>query len=189
MEALGRLFNIASVVAPVDLSGGAQTGKRIHLREGTGCAFVYFADAGTAGEDVDLDVQQYNVSTGGTAKDLDVVTHFYSRRATTLDNSEKWVKSTQTAASEVDLGDDEGENQVLAVVEVHASQLDDGYQWVSCNTNDSGSTTGKLGCIIGIVWMIQGKPKGGKMILASIVAGIVIRVIFTALAMVANHGM
>ena len=156
VDALGRLFNIAKVVVPVDLSSGAKTGDRIHLKDAGGVAFVYVADIGTAGEDVDLDVQQHTVSTGGTPADLDVVTHWYSKRDTTaLDNSEVWVKSTQTAASEVDLGADEGESEIIAVVEVHADQLTDGYEWVSCNTTDSGTTTGKLGTIIAIVYDLQ----------------------------------
>lgn len=152
MDALGRLFNVAQIVAPVDLSTGAQTGIRVHLKDYDGCAFVYFAEAGTAGEDVDLDVQQHTASSAGTTSDLDVVTHWYSKREATLDNDEAWVKSTQSAASEVDLGDDEGESQIIAVVEVHADQLSDGYEWVSCNTTDSGTTTGKLGCILAILY-------------------------------------
>jgi hypothetical protein len=150
--ALGRLFNIGTCVVPVDLSGGAQTGVRVHLKDYEGVAFVYYADAGTAGEDVDLDVQQHNVATSGTPADLDVVTVWYSKRETTLDNDETWTKSTQTAASEVDLGDDEGEVQVLAVVEVTADQLSDGYEWVSVNTTDPGTTTGKLGCVLAILY-------------------------------------
>lgn len=152
MEALGRLFNIACGIAPVDLSGGAQTGVRIHMKDYEGCAFVYFADAGTAGEDVDLDIQQHTAASGGTTADLDVVTRWYSKRETTLDNDETWTLSTQTAASEVDLGDDEGEVQVIAVVEVAASELSDGYEWVSINTTDSGTTTGKLGCVLAILY-------------------------------------
>lgn len=152
IAALGRLFNVGVIIPPIDLAGGAQTGGRVHLRDYDGVAFVYVADAGTAGEDVDLDVQQHTVSSGGTPADLDVVTQWYSVRETTLDNDETWVKSTQPAASEVDLGADEGENQVLAVVEVQASQLSDGYEWVSVNTTDSGATAGKFGCVLALCY-------------------------------------
>lgn len=152
IAALGRLFNVGLIIPPIDLASGAQTGGRVRLREGTGVAFVYVADAGTAGEDVDLDIQEHNASSAGTSQDLDVVTRWYSKRETTLDNDETWVKSTQTAASEVDLGADEGENQVLAVVEVQANQLSDGFEWVSCNTTDSGATAGKLGCVLAVVY-------------------------------------
>ena len=155
MEALGRLFNIASVIAPVDLAGGAATGTRVSVKDCSGVAFVYFAEAGTAGEDVDLDVQQHTAASGGTTADLDVVTRWFSKRETTLDNDETWTKHTQAAASEVDLGDDEGENQIIAVVEVPVTSLSDGYGWVSVNTTDSGATAGKLGCVLAITYDLQ----------------------------------
>jgi hypothetical protein len=152
MEALGRLFNIASVIAPVDLAGGAATGTRVRVSDCSGVAFVYFAEAGTAGEDVDLDVQQHTAASAGTTADLDVVTRWFSKRETTLDNDEIWVKHTQSAASEVDLGDDEGENQIIAVIEVPVTALSDGYGWVSVNSTDSGATAGKLGCVLAITY-------------------------------------
>lgn len=152
MEALGRLFNIASVIAPVDLASGAATGNRVHLKDCSGVAFVYVADAGTAGEDVDLDVQEHNAASAGTSQDLDVVTRWYSKREATLDNDETWTLHTQEAGSEVDLGADEGENQVLAVVEVSAKSLSDGFEWVSVNTTDSGATAGKLGAVLAITY-------------------------------------
>lgn len=152
MEALGRLFNVAKVIAPIDLASGAQTGSRVHLKDCSGVAFIYFADAGTAGEDVDLDVQQHTAASAGTSADLDVVTRWFSKRETTLDNDEVWTKHTQTAASEVDLGEDEGENEVIAVIEVSTKSLSDGYEWVSVNTTDSGTTAGKLGCVLAITY-------------------------------------
>lgn len=156
--ALGRLFDVKPCVVPIDLSSGAQTGLRVNLRDWGGCAFVYFADAGTAGEDVDLDIQQHTVATSGSPADLDVVTQWHSMRETTFDNDETWTTSTQAAGSEIDLGDDEGEVQCMAVVEVTADQLSDGYSWVSCNVTDPGTTTGKLGCVIAIRY----DPKRGR---------------------------
>ncbi|MCO6044121.1 zinc ribbon domain-containing protein [Aeoliella sp. ICT_H6.2] len=43
-----------------------------------------------------------------------------------------------------------------------------------------------IGCIVGIVYMIQGKPKGGKMIGISVLAGILWNVVSAALQMMAN---
>lgn len=168
IDALGRLFNIGVCQVPIDLAGGATTGLRVHLKDYDGVAFVYVADAGTAGEDVDLDVQQHTAASGGTPADLDTVTHWYSKREATLDNDEVWTAHTQAAGSEVDLGDDEGEQQVLAVVEVHAAELSDGYEWVSINTTDSGTTTGKLGTTLAILYdpKVQRKPEN----LATVIA-------------------
>jgi hypothetical protein len=152
---LGRLFDVGLIVPPIDLAGGAQTGGRVRLLNGSGCTFIYVADAGTATEDVDLDVQQHNVASGGTPADLDTITQWYSKRETTLDNDEVWVRSTQAAGSEVDLGDDEGEVQTLAAVEVNADMLTAGYEWVSLNTTDSGTTAGKFGAVIAIVYDLK----------------------------------
>lgn len=162
IEALGRLFDVASVIAPIDLSSGAKTGQRVRLREGTGVAFIYYADVGTAGEDVDLDVQEHNASSGGTSQDLDTITVFYTKQDTTnntLSNDETWTRNTQTAASEVDLGATEGENEMIAVVEVQAPQLSDDYEWVSVNTTDSGGTSGKLGCVLAIVYDLNNQRR------------------------------
>lgn len=158
MEALGRLFNIAQGFATVD--SAAATGNRVHLDDCEGVAFVYIADAGTAGEDVDLDIQEHDAASAGTSQDLDVVTHWYSKRETTLDNDETWTRHTQTAASEVDLGADEGENQIIAVVEVSATSLSDGFEWVSCNATDPGATAGKLATCIAITYdlAVQRRP-------------------------------
>jgi hypothetical protein len=43
----------------------------------------------------------------------------------------------------------------MAVVEVQASELSDGYEWVSVNTTDSGTTTGKLGTVIAILYDLK----------------------------------
>lgn len=145
---LGRLYDVSPCVIPIDISSGAQTGLRVNLRDWEGVAFVYFSDVGTAGEDTDLDIQQHTVATAGSPADLDVVTQWWSRREASLDNDETWTKHTQAAGSEIDLGDDEGELQTMAVVEVLADQLTDGYSWVSCNVTDPGTTTGKLGTVL-----------------------------------------
>jgi hypothetical protein len=152
IEALGRLFNVAVSTIPVALDAGAQTGKRLHLRDYAGVAFIYVADAGTAGEDVDLDIQEHTLSASGTSQDLDVVTRWFSMRETTLDGDEVWTAHTHAAGSEVDLGADEGEAEVLAVVEVRAEQLSAGFEWVSCNITDPGTTAGKLGAVIAILY-------------------------------------
>lgn len=38
-----------------------------------------------------------------------------------------------------------------------------------------------IGCIAGLIWMIQGKPKGKKMLLVSIISGIVLSIIQVAI--------
>lgn len=151
MEALGRLFDLTVAVTPADLAGGPLTGKRIYLRDWEAVTFVYVSDAGTAGEDVDLTIQEHNASTAGTSQNLAVVTRWWKKREATLDGDETWVLVTQTASATVDLEADEGENENLCAVTVNGSSLSDGFSWISCSTTDSGATAGKLGCVLAIL--------------------------------------
>jgi hypothetical protein len=154
-KALGNLYDLSCGFTPVDLntSNGA-TGKRVHLRNYDSVTFVFFKAAGTAGEDPDLDVQEHNASTGGTSQDLDIVTEFYSKSETTLDGDETWTRSTQTAASEVDLGDASAEVEGIYVVEVMAASLSAGFEWVSINAAVTAAAA-QLGCCL----YILNKPK------------------------------
>lgn len=153
MRGLGRVFDLSIGQVPVDIAAAnGATGKRVHLKNYSSIAFVYICDAGTNGEDTDLDVQQHTAASGGTTADLDVVTTFYRKQEATLDGDETWTKVTQTAASEVDLGTDEGENEGIYVVEVDATSLSDGYEWVSLNVTDPGATAGKLACVLYILY-------------------------------------
>jgi hypothetical protein len=149
MEALGRLFDIGLGWAPVDAQS-AQTGKRISLKHATGITFVVVKAAGTAGDDHSYDVQQHTASVSGTTADLDVVTKYYVKQETALDNDEAWEKFTQSAASEItDAGaaGTSAEQQQIIVIHVHASQLSDGYAWVSLNSGGEGSNAQLSTCI------------------------------------------
>ncbi len=134
MDLLGYRLDIGSAFAPVDLNtANGATGHRVHLRNYESIAFVFIKAAGTAGEDPDLDVQEHNAATGGTSQDLDVITEFYSKQETVLDGDEVWVRSTQTAASEVELGATSAEVEGIWVVQVDAAQLSAGFEWLSVN--------------------------------------------------------
>jgi hypothetical protein len=134
MEALGRLFDVGTGWTPVDLdtSNGA-TGKRISLANAAGITFLVFVGAAASGtDDVTLDVQQHTAYTGGTSGDLDVVTQYYIKSETLLDNDESWVKVTQAAASEVTLaGATYAAKEKIVAIHVGADQLTDGYTHVS----------------------------------------------------------
>lgn len=142
MKALGRIFDIGTAWAPVDLNtSDAATGKRISMSGASGISFVVATGTGGA-DDIVLDVQQHTASTGGTTADLDAVgvtgssgvTSSHIKAETALDNDEAWVEITQAVASEVTIvGATYGAQQKLIVIEVDATQLADGYGWVSLN--------------------------------------------------------
>lgn len=150
-RALGRLFDIAAAVPVADLDGGAQTGIRINLANYQGVSFVIIKDA-AATDDLAIDLQEHNASSGGTSQDLDIITDFYVKEETTLDNDEAWTKVTQSAASEIAARADSAEKETIWVVEVAAEQLSEGFNYVSINIPDLGSAGAEWGGAIAILW-------------------------------------
>lgn len=142
MEALGRLFDISTGISPVDLSAAANTGKRVSLRNASGVAIVVFKAAGTAGQDPVLTLKEHNASSGGTSQNLAVIDSYYVKSETTLDGDETWTRKTQAAAAT--LSDPGGagtsaEEEQIVVIEVDATQLSDGFGYVSLDIADVGA--------------------------------------------------
>src|SRR4249920_3782516 len=155
VKALGRLFDVCNVIMPVaDLAAGNNTGFRINMKNYSTISFVVFMNAVSAGTDTFVpDVQQHTANTGGTSADLDVVTEWYIKYETTLDGDEVWTRVTQSAASEVSLTGATygGSIQLIAVFEVDAAQLSDGYEWISVDMADAGSGGTRPGGILAIL--------------------------------------
>lgn len=160
MEALGRLFDISTAVAPVDINtADAATGKRISLKNASGVTIVLFtgvqASSGTA--DLVVDIQQATAATGGTSNDLDStngangIDHFYIKSATALAGSETWtrvVNNSGTPVSEVTVvGATYGSSQNIVVIEISAGQLADGFSYVSLNLAETTSNAQLLGAL------------------------------------------
>ncbi len=147
MEALGRLFDISLGYLNIDLNTSGATGKRVSLRNSAGCTIVCVVPATGGTEDLTFDVQQATASSGGTSNDMDStnaatgIDHYYIKAGTTLAGTETWTKVTQAAASEVVVvGATYGASQCLVAIEVSASQLADGFSYISVNSPDPGST-------------------------------------------------
>jgi len=146
MEALGRLFDVGTGWAPVDLdTANGATGKRISMQGARGITFVVNIGAAASGtDDLTLNVQQHTAYTGGTSSDLDSaavtdstgIDHFCIKAETLLDNDERWTKVTQAAASEIVLaGATYAALQKKVLIEVDARQLGAGYTHVSLNAS------------------------------------------------------
>lgn len=157
-RALGRLFDLSVGSVPADADGGAITGNRVSLRDAQGVTIVVIGAAGTAPDDLQLDLQEHNAASGGTSQDLDIVTDYFHKSEATLDGDETWTKVTQTAASEVaDVGGagTSAELQQLAVIEVAAEQLSEGFEYVSLNIPDLGVAGAKYVAILYILWGLK----------------------------------
>lgn len=139
---LGQDFDIGLAFAPVDIdTANGATGKRINMSMHRAVLFVCSLAVG-ATDDVVFDVQQHTAYTGGTSADLDAsgvsgsvgVTEWFIKAEAALDNDERWVRNTQTAASEVTLtGATYGDKQCIVAIPIRATQLADGYTHMSVN--------------------------------------------------------
>lgn len=163
-RALGRLFDIQIGSVPADADGGAITGKRVSLKDAAGVTIVVVGAAGTAPDDLQLDLQEHDAATGGTSQDLDIITDYFHKSEATLDGDEQWAKVTQAAASEItDVGGagTSAEVQQLAVIEVAAEQLSAGFDYVSLNVPDLGVAGAKYVAVLYILWGLnrQGAPE------------------------------
>lgn len=152
MEGLGRLFDIGTGWAPVDLNtADAATGKRVSLVGASGITFLVFAAAGGATA-ANFNVRQHTAAVSGTSADLDVVDHYYIKSETLLDNDEAWVRVDQAAASEVVLPTTDGDNEYILAIEVSAKTLGtvalpDGYTHVSLDFATTLGAAKLSGCL------------------------------------------
>src|SRR5688572_3697623 len=159
-RALGSLFDISPAIIPIALTAGANTGLRIDMRKATTCTFVVICGAGTAGDDLVVDLQEHTAASSGTSQDLDIITEYFIKTETTLDGDEVWTRLTQAAASETtDASGTTAEEQNLLVIEVRHDQLSDGFKWLSLNIPDLGAAGTKIG---GAIAILSGLRQQGK---------------------------
>lgn len=145
MDALGRLFDVSVGAVPTDAVAGAITGNRVHLKNAGGVT-ILVVTTGASTDITDVDLQQHTAASGGTTADLDIITAYFYKSETTLDGDETWTRGTQSAASEItNVG--AASEELLLAIEVDASQLSDGYEWVSLNIPDLG-TNGTRHCAV-----------------------------------------
>lgn len=147
-------LNIGSLIAPVDLSGGANTGDWINVKNYQEFAIVVFKAAGTAGDDPTLTVLQATAAAGTGSKALDFTT-IYTKQDTALTSVGTWTKVTQ-AADNTYTDATSAEDQAIWVVHFKTSELDaaNDFDFVSCSIADVG-TNAQLGC----VFIVLGEPR------------------------------
>lgn len=161
MRGLGNVFDITTGINPVaDLAAGANTGKRIHMRNYQTLGVLFTKNAASAGTDtVTITLQEHTANTGGTSQNLAAITDwYYKSTASALAGTEAWTEVTQAAAATLAMADSgpiKAANQALVFFEVEADSLSAGFEWLSVNIADPGSG----GTILGGVFYI---PSGLK---------------------------
>lgn len=147
IDGLGRTFDVCHGFVPVNMATAANPGARVHMRNYRHLAVVFYKGVGGAAEAPTLTLQEHSAASGGTSQNLAVITEYFVKVEATLDGDETWSRVTQNAAATVTNADWDDANQVLVVFEVPASSLSDGFEWLSVNVADVG-TTAQLGALL-----------------------------------------
>jgi len=164
MRGLGNLLDFGVGINPVaDIAAGANTGKRIHMRNYESLGVAFFKNAASAGTDtVILTLQESNANTGGTVQNLAAITDwYYKSTAAALAGTEAWTEQTQAAAATLSLADTgpiKAANQAIVFFEIEAQSLSAGFEWLQVNIADPGSG----GTILGGVFYVPNGLRIGR---------------------------
>lgn len=157
MRGLGNVLDITTGINPVaDLAAGANTGKRVHMRNYQTLGVLFSKNAASAGTDsVIITLQEHSANTGGTSQNLAAITDWYYKSVTSpLLGTEVWTEVTQAAGATLTLADAgavKAAHQSLVFFEVEADSLSAGFEWLSVNIADPGAG----GTILGGVFYIM----------------------------------
>lgn len=147
---LGDRYDLGTGIAPVDLSGAANTGKRLAMRGLYSVDVVLIKGAGTAADDPTLTLKSYTDGSSGSGTNLAVITEYYVKSEATLDNDEVWVKKTQSAAATIaDPGGagTSAESQQIVVFTVSQDDLPAGATHIGVDIADVGANA-QLGTVL-----------------------------------------
>lgn len=134
---------------PVALNTAGLTGDIVSMKNYGRCAIVFFAAAGTAGDDPTLTVQQCKSVAGSSAKALDFTR--IDVKQGTLASIGQFSKVSQAAANTYTEATS-AEAQKIWVIDVKAEDLDvdNGYDCIQASIGDVG-TNAQLGCLLYIL--------------------------------------
>jgi len=137
---------------PVDMSGQANPGDYVSLKEYHHVALVFIKDAGTAAEDPTITVTQATAVDGTGAKALTFTDIYTKQAATNLTGLGVFTKTTQAAANTYTNGT-LGEQAAVVVIEFDSDDLDvdSGFDVVGCSIADTGTTSGAFGTLIWVL--------------------------------------
>lgn len=147
---------VKSAISPVDLNDGANTGNRIDMSKCRRVTFVFDVKAGTTPSSHTVSFQQHTVASSGTPANLSIDNPYFHK----LDTATEFTKVVPgAAASSFDIDTLVGDAKFMAVFEVKAEDLTDGYRWVSCNLTDAGGA--QLGACLAICHDMKDEPAYG----------------------------
>jgi hypothetical protein len=141
---------VVSGFVPVNMASGAPTSDWVSLKNYEMCTIVFFAAAGTNGDDPTLTVLQ-GTAVGGTTTKALTFTRIDVKQGSALNAIGQFTKTTQAAANTY-TDTDAAEEQKIWVVSFRASELDtdNGYDCIRGAIGDVG-TNSQLGCVLYIL--------------------------------------
>lgn len=148
IEALGRLVDFSAAVLPVDLSGGADTGKRVSMKNCVGMLLVIVKGPASSGTDPAFTFKEATAFTSGTSQNM--VTppaYYYQKSAASFAGSEVWAKKTATYSSGVITLTSEEGNGGIYVFDVLSEDLSAGFSYLEVDSSDAGSVA-QLGTVL-----------------------------------------
>lgn len=153
MKALGNVLDISVGINNVaDIAAGANTGKRIHMRNYDTLGILFMKNAASAGtDDVIITLQEHNANTGGTSQNLAAIGDWYRKSvASPLLGTETWTETlVATPLATLTLaGASFAAHQQLVYFDVEAGALSAGFEWLSVNIADPGAGGTILGGVI-----------------------------------------
>jgi len=154
MRSLGNVLDVCVGINFVaDIAAGANTGKRIHMRNYETLGVLFWKNAASAGTDtVTLTLQEHSANTGGTSQNLAAITKWYHKStAAAIAGTEAWTEVTQAAAATLALantGPVPAANQAMVYFDIEAPALSSGFEWLSINIADPGAGGTILGGLL-----------------------------------------
>jgi len=134
-----------TIIAPVDLNTGANTGGRIDMQKFKRVSFIVILAAGTTTTTHSIALKQHSVASAGTPSVLEVSNpYFHKIGAATV-----FTKVEQSSVEDTyDLHALLGDSASIVVFEVLQENLTDGQRYVSCDIADTGGA--QIGTVIAI---------------------------------------
>jgi hypothetical protein len=151
---LGKSFDIGLGAIPQAFTGSGITGLVQNMSNCEGVLVIVVKNANGTTDDLAIDLQEVN-GAGGTPRDLDIITDYWVKSETALDNDEAWLKTTQTAASEITAIAGTAEKEMIVAFAVRSQDLSDGYTHIAVNVPDLGNTDTELGTVLYIPYGLK----------------------------------
>lgn len=142
-----ELFNLACGFVPVSLATAANPGDWVSMKSYERMAVIFFAAAGTAGDDPTLTLEQATAVAGTSAKAMNF-TRIDTKQGADLLAVADYTTVTQAAANTY-TDATSAEVQKIWIVEVKAEDLDvdNGFDCIRASISDIGANE-QLGCLL-----------------------------------------